>query len=57
MDFLVHQQATKPGKRFVTFLAAMRSLTRVRVHVISEQVGQPEALVTKGTLVRFVTVV
>ena len=56
MDLLVHEQAAEPRKGLVTLVAAMRPLPRVRVHVITEQIGQSKAFFTQFTLMWFVSI-
>lgn len=53
----MHEQAAKPREAFVALVAAVRPLPRVRVHVVAQQVGQPETLAAQLTLVRLVAIV
>jgi len=57
VGLLVHEQAAEPREALVALLAPMGPVSRVRVHVVPEQIGQSEALVTQLTLVRFVAAV
>lgn len=53
----MHEQAAKPREAFVALVTAVRPLPRVRVHVVAQQVGQPETLAAQLTLVRLVAIV
>lgn len=57
MNLPVHEQAAEPREAFVALVAAVRPLPRVRVHVVAQQVGQPETLAAQLALVRLVAVV
>lgn len=57
VDLPVHEQAAEPGKAFVALVAAVRPLPRVSVHVVAQQVGQPETFAAQATLVRLVAIV
>lgn len=57
VNLAVHEQAAEPGEALVALVAAVRPVPRVCVHVVAEQVGQPEAFAAQVTLVRLVAVV
>lgn len=57
MNLAVHEQAAEPGEAFGALVAAVRPVSRVRVHVVAEQVGQPKTFAAQVTLVRLVAIV